>query len=396
LTSKAAVLWRYRKPCLSLGFGVWGAAIAVAPTMAGRAVLAAPAIVIPSAWWILGRPARWLAVFFAAALLLPPLPAPVGNTGVHPSLIVAAAGLLAGLLWLPEWRIPANALTGGFAALFGLLLASVAQAAIHSGAEIAAGSLARVALFGISVYVFFYTVSTPAGEGDAFRTTRAIYWMAVAAALFACVDFYYQFPAPAGSGPQFVWLDSGVYRRAQGLFYEANTLGNFCSFFLVMIAVALARPRTGAPVSRKGLMAGGMIFIAALMLSYSRGSVANLLVALVVLLWLNRKRVRWTRVGPVLAGFGGAAAFLTWKVFPAFAEIYWLRISATTEFLFSATEGVLSGRVESWRTLIEWLSTNPWQAVLGIGYKTLPYSDYLGMPLVAEKRNSVVAEIRSQ
>jgi len=214
LASKAAAGWRYRKPWLSLGFGVWGAAIAVAPTAAGRAVLAAPAVVLPAAWWILGRPARWLAVFFAAALLLPPLSAPMGNTGAHPSLVVVAAGLLAGLLWLPDWRIPTNALTGGFAAFFGLLLASVAQAAIHSGAEIAAGSLARVALFGISVYVLFYTVSTPAGEGDAFPAARRLYWMAVAAALFACVDFYYQFPAPAGSGPQFVWLDSGVYRRA--------------------------------------------------------------------------------------------------------------------------------------------------------------------------------------
>ena len=38
---------------------------------------------------------------------------------------------------------------------------------------------------------------------------------------------------PAGYGPQFVWLDSGVYRRAQGFFYEASTLGNFCAFFLV-------------------------------------------------------------------------------------------------------------------------------------------------------------------
>src|SRR5581483_8462500 len=111
----------------------------------------------------------------------------------------------------------------------------------------AAGSLARVLLFGISVYVFFY----PARDPDA--TIRPLYFAAVLSALFACVDFYYQFPAPAGFGPQFVWLDSGVYRRAQGLFYEASTLGNFCAFFLVMIAVAFTRPREQSPVSRKTL-----------------------------------------------------------------------------------------------------------------------------------------------
>ena len=78
-------------------------------------------------------------------------------------------------------------------------------------------------------------------QPDAFRAARRLFWIATASALFACVDFYFQFPAPAGYGPQFIWLDSGVYRRAQGLFYEASTLGNFCAFFLVMIAVALAR-----------------------------------------------------------------------------------------------------------------------------------------------------------
>lgn len=349
-----------------------------------KAALAAPAVALPAAWWMFQRPARWLAVFFAAALLMPPLAAPIGNSGPHPSLAIAAAGLVAGLVWLRAWRIPANALTGGFAVFFAVLAASVAQAALHSGAEAAAGSLARVVLLGISVYVFFYTACTPAGGGDHTQDIRRLYWIAAAAALFACVDFYYQFPAPAGYGPQFVWLDSGVYRRAQGLFYEASTLGNFCTFFLVMIAVVLARPRKESPVSRKGLVVGGVVFFAALVLSYSRGSVVNLLVALAVLLWLNRKRVRWSRVIPVAAAFGGAAALVTWKIFPGFVEMYWLRLSGTTQFFFSATEGVLSGRVASWRTLVDWLAANPLEALFGIGYKTLPYSDYLGMPVVAD------------
>jgi hypothetical protein len=380
LTSKAALPSRYRELGLAVVFGAWAAAIAVAPTWTAKAVLAAPAVALPGLWWMLQRPSRWVAAFFAAALLLPPLPAPIGNSGPHPSLLIAAVGLFAGVLWLGEWSIPANALTGAFAALFTVLLASVAQAALHSGAEAAAGSLARVALFGISVYVFFYTAYLSDRPGG----MSYLYWIAIAAALFACVDFYFQFPAPAGYGPQFVWLDSGVYRRAQGLFYEAGTLGNFCTFFLTMIAVALSRPRAEAPVSRKALLAGGVVFFAALVLSYSRGSVLNLLVALAVLVWLNRARVRWTRVIPAVAVFGGAAALVTWRIFPAFAEMYWLRLSGTTEFFFSATEGVLSGRVASWRTLVEWLAANPWQALLGIGYKTLPYSDYLGMPVVAD------------
>ena len=262
-----------------------------------------------------------------------------------------------------------------------MLLASVALAAINSGAEAAAGSLARVALFGISVYVFFYTAHGPA---DARRpAVRSSTGSAAASALFACVDFYFQFPAPAGYGPQFVWLDSGVFRRAQGVFYEASTLGNFCAFFLVMIAVALSRPRAESPLPRKALLAGGAVFFAALVLSYSRASLLNVLVALAVLAWWNRGRVRLARVAAIAASVA-AAALVTWKVFPAFAEMYWMRLSASTEFFFSATEGILSGRVASWRTLVDWISAHPWQTLIGIGYKTLPYSDYLGGPVVAD------------
>src|SRR5947209_409692 len=147
-----------------------------------------------------------------------------------------------------------------------------------------------------------------------------LYLFAVGSALFACVDFYFQFPAPAGYGPQFVWLDSGVYRRAQGFFYEASTLGNFCAFFLVMIAVAFSRPRAESPVPRTALAAGGAIFFAALVLSYSRASLITVAIALAVLMWLNRRRLRIARLG-IAAVIAGVA---TWQVFPAFAQMYWL------------------------------------------------------------------------
>jgi len=365
-----------------LFFGLWAAGMALAPSLAAKAVLAAPAVVIFFGWWTFQTPTRWLALFFTAALLLPPLPIPIGDSGPHPCLLLAAAGLFAGLLWLRDWHIERSGVAQALTALFGILLGSVAMAALHSGAGAAAGSLARVALFGISVYVFFYTAYGPGSQCS--TSMRYLYWIAVAAALFACVDFYFQFPAPAGFGPQFVWLDSGVYRRAQGLFYEASTLGNFCVFFLVMIAVAFTRPRAELPlalaVSRKALLAGGAVFFAALVLSYSRASLLNLLVAGAVLAWRVRRRIRWGHGALALA----AAVLLVWRIFPGFAAMYWLRLTTTTEYFFTATEGVLSGRVASWRTLADWLSLNPWQAIFGIGYKTLPYTDYLGGPVIAD------------
>jgi len=358
----------------ALAFGVWAAAIAFQP------LLAAPAAAVLLAWWTLRTPARWLGVFLASALLLPPLPIPIGDSGPHPSLVFAAFGIVAGMLRLGDWHAAPGSLNRAFLALFGVMLASVAPAAFYSGATAAAGSLSRVLLFGISVYVFFYAVHGPGRAIDPARAVRLLYAAAIAAALFACVDFYFQFPAPAGYGPQFVWLDSGIYRRAQGLFYEASTLGNFCAFFLVMIAVALSRPRDESPVPRQWLAPGAAVLLAALVLSYSRASLLNVAVALAVLAWRNRRRIPLWRV----AALAAAGALLTWLVFPVFVEAYWLRLSASAEYFFSATEGVLSGRVASWRTLVDWAAANPWQALTGIGYKTLPYSDYLGAPVVAD------------
>jgi hypothetical protein len=97
-------------------------------------------------------------------------------------------------------------------------------------------------------------------------------------------------------------------------------------------------------------------------------------------MWTERRRVPVTKV--VLAAAAGALA--TWWIFPAFAQVYWGRLTASTEFLFTSTNGVLSGRLTSWGTLGDWIAANPWQAFFGVGYKTLPYTQYLGSPVVAD------------
>jgi hypothetical protein len=364
--------------------GAWAAAVVLAPSLRMKVMLVAPALLVPIALWTLERPGRWVMGFFAAALLLPPLPIPLGNSGPHVCLLFAAVGLLAGILWSARWSVPGWPLNAAFATLFTFLLASVGPAALDSGADVAAGSLARVALFAIGVYVFFYTAHGPGAVSDTFAAIRRLYGFAAASALFACVDFYYQLPAPAGYGPQFIWLDSGVYRRAQGFFYEASTLGNLCAFFLILIAVCLTRRRSDSPVSRKWLVAGGALFFTALVLSYSRASVVNVAVALGVLAWQNRRRLPLGRLALIAATSIAAGTFLTWRVFPVFAETYWLRLAASADYLFSANGRLLSGRIASWTTLAGWLAAHPWQAFAGIGYKTLPYTNYLGAPVVGD------------
>ncbi|HLY16863.1 MAG TPA: O-antigen ligase family protein [Bryobacteraceae bacterium] len=366
--------------------GAYAAIIALAPKPGMALVLAAPLALLPLAYWTTLRPDRWLFLFFAAVLLLPPLPFGWGNSGPHPSVVFILFGLLAGLFGLGGWCVAGAPLNRALGVFFLVLLASTAEAVFYSGAKVGLGSLVRVMLFGISVYVFFYTAYSPAARAphDVFAQVRRLYWIAVAAALFACVDFYFQLPAPAGFGQQYIWLRSGVYRRAQGLFYEASTLGNFCVFFLVMIAAALFARRQEAPIARLWLWLGGAVFAAALVLSYSRGSLLNALVALAVLIWLHRSRMRWGRLVLVAAGFAVAALLVLRALLPAFTFAYLMRVSASVQYVFSETEGLLSGRVASWRAVLEFLAQHPWHALFGIGYKTLPYTDYLGAKIITD------------
>ncbi len=219
------------------------------PSTTGKLLLVIPLFLAAVFYWIILRPSRWLVAFFFCLLLLPPLPLPLGNSGVHVAPLFAMLGAVAALVWKREWGSWSHPLTLALAIFCGVLLESLAFAAIFSGWQIALGSLARVILFAISIFVFLYAYAGPRSDGwNPFRITKFLFGLAVVGALFACADFYFQFPAPAGYGDQFVYLEEGVFRRAQGLFYEASTLGNFCAFFLVMIMVCLFKRREETPL----------------------------------------------------------------------------------------------------------------------------------------------------
>ena len=373
---------------IGLLLGGYAAVVAVTPVV-GQVAFVAPVLAAPLVLWLLAGPARWLLAFLVCALVLPPLPFALGDTGPHICLVIVALGAFAGLLRIGEWRIRLEPVHLPILGYCSVLAASVGFAAVYSGLSIAAASFARVMLFCISIYIFFYTAYGPGSDrraGEA-QSLRSVYWAGAAGAVFACVDFYFQLPAPSGFGPQFVWLESGVYRRAQGVFYEASTLGNLCTFFLVMIAVSLARPRVqGAAtfLSPGALLSGGVVFASALMLSFSRASVLNLFVSLIALVYLQRRRIRLRRliVLPLVAL--SVAAIGSHLLFPQFTTFYWERMRASVEFFFTATEGILSGRLESWRILTQFLLDHPWHAVFGVGYKTLPYSDFVGQPVIAD------------
>jgi O-antigen ligase len=366
-----------------LCLGIWSAAIVLAPGGAARLAIALPVLLMAIGWWSILQPGRWLMLFFATALLTPPLPLPGGDSGVHLAPFVALLGFVAAAIRMPDWRSAASRLNAAFGGFLAVLFFSSCIAMLYSGGPIAAGSMTRVLLFSLSVFVFWHAACGPDDPArNPFGLTRFLFFAAVIAALFGCADFYFQFPAPAGFEEQFVWLDEGVVRRAQGLFYEASTFGNFCAFFLVMILVALWRPREHAPVPRFALAIGGIVFSAALILSYSRASLLNIAVACIALALLRRVRIARTAL---FAGIAVViAVFVVRTALPSFSASYWSRVAGSLQYFWSSPDGVLSGRVTNWRFLLDFLVREPWHVLFGIGYKTLPYSRFAGAAVIAD------------
>jgi O-antigen ligase len=76
-----------------------------------------------------------------------------------------------------------------------------------------------------------------------------------------------------------------------------------------------------------------------------------------------------------------AILYATW---PDVIRFLGRRMGASVDLLASGNERVFSGRVETWRVLTTYLMDHPQHAVFGVGYKTLPYSDFIGQPTVAD------------
>jgi hypothetical protein len=377
------VLRRRAEQALPVFIGAWGAAAAVVPGTTLRLAMVLPVAAAALIWWCLGGVNRWLMAFFLVLLLTPPLPFPLGDTGVHCAPLLATIGMLAGLVRLSEWNVKLPPVGVALLAFTGVLAGSAALGGIYSGPMIGLASMMRVGLFGIGVFVFFWVAAGPKDpERSPLSFFRFLFSVAMAVAAFGCVDYYYQLPAPAGFEPQFIWLTEGVFRRAQGLFYEASTLGNFCAFFLTMIAVALCRPREQRPCSTPVLLGGGALLGAAMLLSWSRASVVNVAVAGAVLLIRRRTQARRTLFTAAIALAGIATAVAT--LLPSVAASYWNRITQSALYLAESPDGVLSGRLTHWAAIANFLQNEPWHLFWGIGYKTLPYANVTGAPVIAD------------
>ena len=85
----------------------------------------------------------------------------------------------------------------------------------------------------------------------------------------------------------------------------------------------------------------------------------------------------------MLAALTAGTVALRWLV-PEFLSAYLQRLWYSGVYLLDSPNLVLSRRLESWQLLLGYVREHPWQMLFGIGYKTLPYTDLLGRPVVAD------------
>src|SRR6185312_4159092 len=135
----SATAWQMRRADVAapLALGLFSAAVALAPNPWLKLALIAPAIAAGIAWWAILRPHRWLALFFLLLLLTPPLPLPLGDSGVHTAPVFAALGILVGLLRMKDWQTGISTLAVAAGAFIGVLLVSLSFAALYSGPDLA-------------------------------------------------------------------------------------------------------------------------------------------------------------------------------------------------------------------------------------------------------------------
>jgi O-antigen ligase len=363
--------------------GLWAAAVALVPGIAVKAALSGVLLVGCLLWWLFGNQHRWLNAFFFAAILLPPLPIALGDSGPHIAPFFVFVGFI---LLLASWsrrRISQPRLVLLVALFTASLIVSELFAVFFVGTQVTMLSVARIVLFAIGPFILLHALSAPGrSDEDLLRFCRFLFRLSIGGALFACIDFYFQLPSPAGFGPQFIWLENEVLRRAQGLFYEASTLGNFCAFFLFFALVAFLAPRHRRPCSRTELVLGSIVLAAALVFSYSRASLLNLTCACLTLLFVKRKFNR--RV--LLASFGIPllVALVIGVSFPSLWQYYWLRLESSFLYFHTSPGAVLSGRLTSWATLSDFAIGNPEKLIFGIGYKTLPYTEFVGQSVISD------------
>jgi O-antigen ligase len=370
-------LVRWKWPALpALALLVGGLAALLTSRPLHLAVAAAALLFVGFAVRSLRHPLFFVLTFVVVLIVLPPFfSSRTGEAPIYISIFLLPVGFATLVARLPDFQSRLDPLAKGLTLfLFGTGL-SLPFAFWFSGAEIGAASLLRWLLLAQTAIIYVLVRGgAPTEEGRAERWLVPV--LAVAAlvsAAYGVADFLWPVPLPHTAADQYIWLGSGVLRRAQGVFYEAANFANLCAFFLVLASAALlVREERALRLSRTWMWLMIPILSLGLFLSFTRSAWANVVVSIVIFAAVSRG-ARLSR-GLVFLFVLAIPAAMLWYYAP---EVWGYLLDRRLGYLaqiFADPDQVSSGRFETWRRVLSIFADHPHYLLFGVGYKTLPYT----------------------
>jgi O-antigen ligase len=321
----------------------------------------------------LREPSIFAAVFLLVLEVLPPFYfSQLGETPVYLSFFLLPIALAIIIARFPDLLFPWDPVAKGLVVFLGATALSIPFALWLSGVQVAIDSLSRWLLLSHAGLVYY--LIRGAGRMHASGTERGMFRLlligSVVSAAYGILDFVWPVPISHPSADQFIWLNSSILRRAQGVFYESSNFANFCGFFLVPVSTALLTHRERYLRLPRSLL---LLFVSvlglAILVGFSRSTWASVLVAVFISIVLCR-----IKVGRGLLVFLGLAVplFLLWTFSP---ELWDYLLSARVGRLgdiFTDPNVATSGRFDTWLRVLSIMRDHPQYLIFGIGYKTLP------------------------
>jgi hypothetical protein len=334
----------------------------------------------------LRHPLVFVTVFLVSVIAFPPLYfSSLGDTPIYISSLLIPAGLAVLVTRLPDFHLPSDAVARGLLLFLAGTGLSLPFAWWLSGDAIGGQSLLRWLLLAQTALIFVLVRGMARWRID--RAERSILFVfvvaAVASAVYGIVDFFWPIPLPHPAADQFIWLETAVVRRAQGVVYEASSFGNLCGIFFVIASAAfLAGQERAVRIARPWLLLCIAVLSFAVFLCFSRSVWGNVLVSLAVFVG-SSGMVKLRRA------WAFAVAFLTpmtllWFYVPELWNYFTGNRIGYFGQIFGDPNLVTSGRLETWATVFSILREYPKYLLFGVGYKTLPFTRLFHQEIITD------------
>src|SRR5215831_14592880 len=230
------------------------------------------------------EPSIFVLVFLLVLVLFPPLYfASSGDKPIYMSFFLLPIAVAIILTRFPDIHFSWDPVAKGLMLFLMGTAFSLPFAWWLSGSAVAKESLSRWLLLSQAALVYY--LIRGCARPEATRTEqgmfRILFLGAVLTAVYGVIDFVW--PISLSQHPpaeQYIWLNSTVLRRAQGVFYESSNFANLCGFFLVAATTSfLSRRERYLGVHRSLLGLFMSVLSLAILLTFSRSTWISVMIA---------------------------------------------------------------------------------------------------------------------